>query len=140
MPIVGSDIDSQNDAIRDVMAKTGTKIEVSITKDQSLTIVVSGKREGVSNARSQILRALQTQASIEIEIPREHHRFILGRGGKKLQDLELATATRINIPRDSDIIRIVGTKEGIDRARHEMQVISDEQVFTLLINILDLIL
>lgn len=127
MPIVGSDIDSQNDAIRDVMAKTGTKIEVSITKDQSLTIVVSGKREGVSNARSQILRALQTQASIEIEIPREHHRFILGRGGKKLQDLELATATRINIPRDSDIIRIVGTKEGIDRARHEMQVISDEQ-------------
>lgn len=127
MPIVGSDIDAQNDAIRDVMAKTGTQIEVSITKDQSLTIVVSGKRDGVSNARGQILRALQTQASIEIEIPREHHRFILGRGGKKLQDLELATATRINIPRDSDIIRIVGTKEGIDRARHEMQVISDEQ-------------
>jgi len=127
MPIVGSDIDAQNDAIRDVMAKTGTQIEVSITKDQSLTIVVSGKRDAVSSARGQILRALQTQASIEIEIPREHHRFILGRGGKKLQDLELATATRINIPRDSDIIRIVGTKEGIDRARHEMQVVSDEQ-------------
>jgi len=47
--------------------------------------------------------------------------------GKKLQDLELLTHTRITIPRDSDIVRIVGTKEGIDRAKHEMQLVSDEQ-------------
>ena len=46
-----------------------------------------------------------------------------------LQQLELQTATKITMPRDgSDIIKIVGTKEGVDSARHEIQVISDEQV------------
>lgn len=126
MPVIGEGL-RQNEAIQDVMKKTGTQIEVSVTKDQSLTIMVSGKRDAVAIARSQILRSLQSQGSMEIEIPKEHHRFILGKGGKRLQDLELLTATKINIPRDSDIIRIVGSKEGMDRARHEMQIVSDEQ-------------
>ena len=53
--------------------------------------------------------------------------FILGKGGKKLQELELLTQTKITIPKDSEFIRIVGTKEGIDRAKHEIQLVSDEQ-------------
>jgi len=125
-PIVG-DADRQNDLIRDVMQRTSTTIEVSVTKDQCLTIMVSGKREATAHARRIITAGLQTQASIEMIIPKEHHRFLLGKGGKKLQDLELLTQTKITIPRDSEIIRIVGTKEGIDRARHEMQLVSDEQ-------------
>lgn len=36
-------MDKQNAAIRDVMSKTGTTIEVSNAKDQSLTILVTGK-------------------------------------------------------------------------------------------------
>lgn len=107
--------------------KTGTTIEVSVTKDQCLTVMISGKREATIEARRLVVGGLQTQASIEMVIPKEHHRYILGKGGKKLQDLELTSQTRITIPRDSEIIRIVGTKEGIDRAKHEMQLISDEQ-------------
>lgn len=69
------------------------------------------------------------QATVELSIPRDHHRFILGKGGKTLQQLELNTATKITIPRDgSDIIKIVGTKEGVDQAKHEIQVTSDEKV------------
>jgi rRNA processing protein Krr1/Pno1 len=71
------------------------------------------------------------QASQEVKIPKEHHRFILGPKGKRLSELELATATKISIPRldeASDTITISGTKEGIERARHEIQLISDEQV------------
>ena len=46
-----------------------------------------------------------------------------------MQQLELQTATKITMPRDgSDTIKIVGTKEGVDSARHEIQIISDEQV------------
>lgn len=125
-PIVG-DADRQNNIILEVMQKTSTKIEVNVTKDQGLTIMVSGKRDATAQARRLILTGLQTQASIEMVIPKDHHKFILGKGGKKLQELELASATKITIPRDSEIIRIVGTKEGIDRAKHEMQLISDEQ-------------
>lgn len=122
------DAERQNDAILNIMQKTGTTIEVSVTKDQCLTVMISGKREATAEARRFVVSNLQTQASIEMVIPKDHHRFILGKGGKKLQELELTSQTRIAIPRDSEIIRIVGTKEGIDRAKHEMQLISDEQV------------
>jgi len=72
---------------------------------------------------------VQTQAVVRI--PKEHHRFVLGPKGKRLNELELATATKISVPRPNDSsldITISGTRDGIDRARHEIQLISDEQV------------
>lgn len=48
-----------------------------------------------------------------------------------MKDLEQKTATKINVPGvqdQSDIITITGTKEGIEKAEHEIRVISDEQV------------
>lgn len=71
------------------------------------------------------------QASDTVKIPREYHRFILGKNGHKLHQLEYETATKITIPRAEekfDGIKIVGPKEGIERARHEIQIIADEQV------------
>lgn len=66
-----------------------------------------------------------------MNIPKEHHRIILGKAGSRLQKLELETATKISIPRSeekSNDITIVGTQEGVHKARHEIQLISDEQV------------
>ncbi|XP_053378526.1 vigilin-like [Mercenaria mercenaria] len=120
----------QAEICKDIMAKTGVTIEMSLSKDQTLTVVVTGKEEQVKKARREVMTKLQTQASGSIRIPREHHRFILGAKGKKLQDLELTTATKITIPRTdepSDAIKIYGTKEGIDKAMHEIQIISDIQ-------------
>ena len=74
------------------------------------------------------------QASISLVIPREYHRFILGKSGKRLQELELATATKVYLPRPDDKsanpneVKIVGAKEGIDKARHEIEAIHEEQV------------
>ena len=54
----------------------------------------------------------------------------MGRGGSKLQELEVKTATKIQIPKAgeaSDKITVSGPKEGIDKALHEIQIISDEQ-------------
>jgi predicted PilT family ATPase len=71
------------------------------------------------------------KASATVAIPKEHHRFVIGKNGEKLQDLELKTATKIQIPRPDDPsnqIKITGTKEGIEKARHEVLLISAEQV------------
>jgi len=41
------------------------------------------------------------------------------------------TATKISVPRpneDSNVITIVGPREGIEKAEHEIRLISDEQV------------
>uniref|UniRef100_A0A4W2I0Y7 Vigilin n=1 Tax=Bos indicus x Bos taurus TaxID=30522 RepID=A0A4W2I0Y7_BOBOX len=99
-------------------------------EDQGLSIMVSGKLDAVMKARKDIVARLQTQASATVAIPKEHHRFVIGKNGEKLQDLELKTATKIQIPRPDDAsnqIRITGTKEGIEKARHEVLLISAEQ-------------
>ncbi len=65
-------------------------------------------------------------------IPKEHHRFVIGKSGEKLQELELKTATKIQIPRPEDpsnLIKISGTKEGLEKAKHEILLISAEQVW-----------
>lgn len=114
----------------DIMAKTGVAIEMSLAKDQSLTMVITGKEEAVMRARKMVVQQLQTQARHHMEIPKEHHRFLLGPKGKKLMDLELSTATKITVPRaeeNSNTVIIVGSREGLEKARHEIQLISDEQ-------------
>lgn len=115
---------------KDIMQKTGVSIEISLAKDESMTVVINGRSDAVMKARREVVSKLQTQASVTVKIPREHHRFILGKSGKKLQDLELNTATKISIPRSEenmDYIKISGTKDGIDKARHEIECISEEQ-------------
>ncbi|XP_028650653.1 high density lipoprotein binding protein a isoform X2 [Erpetoichthys calabaricus] len=114
----------------DIMHKTGAHLELSLAKDQGLSIMVSGKLEAVMKARKEIVSRLQTQASATVAIPKEHHRFVIGKHGEKLQELELKTATKIQIPRPDDSsnqIKISGTKEGIEKAKHEILLISAEQ-------------
>lgn len=113
-----------------IMKDTGAHIEISSGKDKSLTFLVTGKTSEVLDARRKILVHYQTQASKQINIPKEHHRWILGKKGERLRDIEKNTATKINVPNiaeDSDIITILGTKEGIEKAEHEIRTTSDEQ-------------
>lgn len=44
-----------------IMKETGTVIEISVNKDQSLTFLVQGKPAAVSEARRRILQQFQTQ-------------------------------------------------------------------------------
>lgn len=48
----------------DIMYKTGAHLELSMAKDQGLSIMVSGKLEEVMRARKEIVSRLQTQVSI----------------------------------------------------------------------------
>lgn len=114
----------------DIARTTDTSIELCEAKDHSLTVLITGKRPKVEEARSLLVRRLQTQATREIAIPKEHHRVLIGKEGSKLRQLEQDTDCRIIIPgRDSpsDVIKIVGPREGIEKAVHEIQLVSDKQ-------------
>ncbi|XP_063359455.1 vigilin [Cydia amplana] len=109
---------------------TGAHIEISTSKDGSLTFLLTGKHSAVLDARRKILTHFQQQASKQISIPKEHHRWILGKQGQKLKDLEKVTATKISVPAigdSSEVVTITGTKEGIEKAEHEIRVCSEEQ-------------
>eukprot|EP00061_Rhincodon_typus_P015648 g43438.t1 len=45
----------------DIMQKTGAHIELSLAKDQGLSIMVTGKLDSVMKARKEIVARLQTQ-------------------------------------------------------------------------------
>lgn len=120
----------------DIMQSTGATIETSYAKDQSLTFVVigrylfvchlswvfifiefviTGKQDSVLEAKREILKRFQTQSSSSVDIPKEYHGFILGKGGVKLKELEKQTATKITIPKETESsgrIVVTGPKEG----------------------------
>lgn len=115
---------------KNIMKDTGAHIEISSGKDKSLTFLVTGRNNEVTEARRKILSHFQTQASKQILIPKEHHRWVLGKKGEHLRELERETATKINVPNiseESDVITISGTKEGIEKAEHTIRTLSDEQ-------------
>lgn len=114
----------------DITKRTGAHIEISSAKDLSLTFLVTGKSDAVAKARKLVLEKFQAQNRQTIKIPKEHHKFLLGKKGKKLQDLEINTSTKIQVPSQADpadTVTIVGTKDCIEKALHEIRVISDEQ-------------
>lgn len=113
----------------DIMLKTGTDITLTQSKDGTLTFLISGKQDATLQAKKMLANEFQAQTVLNIPIPKEHHRLILGKAGKKLNDLEQVTQTKIQIPKQdekSDVIRITGTREAIEKAAHEIQLISNE--------------
>ena len=115
---------------REVMEKTETTVDISISKDQTLTLVVMGKPENVNKAKKILLDKFQTRVTLELNIPKEHYKYILGKGGKSLQSLAEHTSTNIQVPKqddESETIKISGTVENVEKARLEIQLISDEK-------------
>ena len=125
--VVGEDADKK---LTIIQANCGAKIEMSSSEDSSLTFLITGRPDAVLRAKGEVLDVFQTQANATIHIPKEHHRFILGKDGMKLQELEENTATKIAIRKASSkdvAIVIVGAEEGIDKDLNDIQIISDEK-------------
>lgn len=108
----------------------GVKVEICCSKDLSLHIVLSGPEEKVNEAKSVIVKELQTEHDHKLRVPKEQHKFLIGKAGSVLRELQDKTNTAIQIPKldsQSDTITITGPKEGIEQAIHEIQIICDEQ-------------
>lgn len=113
-----------------IMKDTGANIEISSAKDMTLTFVITGKHTEVAEARRKILIHFQQQSNKQISVPKEYHRFVLGKKGDRLKELEINTATKISLPNSSDeseLVTITGTREGIDKAEHEIRMIVQDQ-------------
>ncbi|KAH7714186.1 KH domain-containing protein [Aphelenchoides avenae] len=113
-----------------VSQATGTKIELCEAKDQSLTILITGKRSNVEDARARLVRELQTQANTEVVVPKDYHGMIIGKQGDRLRQLEQEFLCRIFMPgrdeKTNDTIRIVGPNEYIGLAARRIKEIADE--------------
>ena len=105
---------------------TGAKIELSEARDHSLTVLITGKKSQVDDARSRLLRELQTQMSREILVPKEYRGALIGKEGSNLRKLEQEFACKIQMPNrndSSDIIKIHGPPEFVNNAINRIQQI-----------------
>jgi rRNA processing protein Krr1/Pno1 len=121
---------AQRRVCQDIAAKTHVSIDLHVNKDRSLTVSISGKIDAVQEAKRLLSRELMIQSECKIEVPREFHRFILGKKGNNLHEIENRTGAKISVPRpeeQSDEIHIHGSKETLKMARDEILAIYHDQ-------------
>lgn len=116
--------------VKTVSAQTSTSIEISKSRDGSVTVMVTGKAANVSEAKVRLQKDLQTNATATISIPKEHHKNIIGKNRSKIEQIQKETGTQITIPpqgKNDDNIKVEGSKEGIEKAMFDLRRISDDQ-------------
>jgi polyribonucleotide nucleotidyltransferase len=75
-------------------------------------------------------RARPVQVEEGVRVPKDHHNFIIGKGGQTIKAIQNDTATRITIPNGdegSDIILIRGSRAGVERAKIEILELSEKK-------------
>jgi len=58
--------------------------------------------------------------SIDVDIPKEHHRFVVGKGAKVLKRIQDQTGAKISVPNADEqdgLIRVTGPQEAMDAAK-----------------------
>jgi hypothetical protein len=160
----------QNRICSEVCRVTDTQIEHNLSKDRTLTICISGKRDNVKEAKKLLLQKLQKQvcvlhnvpcaagpdlgsklesltelhsfliranplqclqASLDVQVPKNIHPFLIGKEGKIVKEIMDSTSTIVRIPKNddpSDLINVAGTAENIRAAIQKIQLIADEKV------------
>jgi rRNA processing protein Krr1/Pno1 len=119
-----------NRKCNEIANRLGVKVEISCSKDSSLHIVISGAEDKVIEARALIVKEIQEKIEKKINVPKEQHKYLIGKAGSVLKELQEKFCIRIQVPDlDSllDEISIFGPKDGIEQAIHEIQQICDEQ-------------
>ena len=119
-----------NRKCEDIATRLGVKVEICCSKDQSLHIVISGPEDKVVEAKAAIVREIQTESEHKIRVPKEQHKYLIGRAGAVLKELQEKSCVKIQVPKSdsgSELIFITGPKDGIEQAVHEIQLICDEQ-------------
>lgn len=105
--------------LKDIMQRTSTKIEITTTKDGSLSFCIIGKEWNLPVAKNLVMNEFQTGVTLTVSVPKSIHRRLLGQKGQRLMAIQDETLTKITIPRkeeESDIIKIFGLKSNAEAA------------------------
>jgi polyribonucleotide nucleotidyltransferase len=126
-PAFGGKETRQAQALQRCTRETGAKVEASTSRDGTLSLIIKGKRDAVVKAKTMLSRELQKEASVSFNIPQEHHRLIIGKGGSTLKDIQEKTGTFIKLNKGEDEIRINGAAASCRQAQAIIQKMSDEE-------------
>ncbi|XP_022667646.1 vigilin-like isoform X2 [Varroa destructor] len=110
--------------LESIRQQTGAKIRVpSLTVKEDQKITIAGEKDAVAKAKEMIANLYkECKANIKdtsIQVPKEQHKYILGRGGQTLQDMFEKTGVWIEVPpqeSDSQTITLFGETNKLGKA------------------------
>lgn len=92
---------------------------------------MTGKQANVAEAKKKVMAQMTQQGSISVFIPKDHHRFVLGKGAERLKEIEKATGAKIRVPKSDEPaetpITITGAKEAMAACKAKIEKISQDQ-------------
>ncbi|KAK3295169.1 uncharacterized protein B0H64DRAFT_358571 [Chaetomium fimeti] len=119
LPLITDDDDTTADA------HSWNVVDQSSTEEGDIPWVIRGSPENIEKAKKAIQSALD-QASNQNAIgylvlpDPKTYRFVIGQGGSKVNSIRKQSGCKITVPRDQtqgDAIEVVGTKEGVEKAK-----------------------
>merc|ERR1719369_412974 len=120
--------------IRRIRDETDTKIDLPDSGSDSDMITITGKKENVNKAVSQVQQIQSEMANIttkEIKIPAKIHNTVIGAGGKLIQSImNECGGVAIKFPEansGSDKVTIRGPGDDVEKAMKKLQELSDEK-------------
>lgn len=122
----------QGTKLRALEEATGTRIRIPGPNDDDDKIKIEGPKEGVNQARSEIMKIARTQGergNERLDIPKEYHPFIRGRKDEIIANCGGADV-RINVPptdKDEISISINGDKKGVILAKALVEAIYNKK-------------
>lgn len=69
----------------EIAATLGVKVEMCMSRDQTLHINISGNEEKVLEAKRGIINELKVEVESKMKIPKEQHKFLIGKSGAILK-------------------------------------------------------
>uniref|UniRef100_A0AC35UDM8 Vigilin n=1 Tax=Rhabditophanes sp. KR3021 TaxID=114890 RepID=A0AC35UDM8_9BILA len=126
----GSALPEQHKKCKEIAKKSGCSIDISESRDGTLSIMITGKQQNIASAEQMLNRELTAQIVREITIPREHFGGIIGKEGSNLKKLQEDFNCTINMPsKDSDhnTIKITGATTGADALARKLMDMSHER-------------
>jgi len=99
-----------------------TVVQNRSTEEGDIAWVLRGSAENVAKGKKAIFDALEqaqksdTTGFLSLSDPKTY-RFVIGPGGSKVNAIRKQSGCKINVPRDHEPIEVVGTKDGIEKAK-----------------------
>lgn len=92
------------------------------TRRKSDIILITGKKENCDSAQNALMALIPI--TIEVEVPFELHRFIIGQKGREVREMMDRYDVSITVPpanASSDVIKITGSKESVENAKRAIE-------------------
>ncbi|XP_068144217.1 LOW QUALITY PROTEIN: vigilin [Drosophila tropicalis] len=108
-------IGPKGSTIAEILLLTGVSVEMPPNDSTSETITLRGPQVALGNALTVVYQKANSVKSVEIDAPHWIHKYVIGRKGANMKQLE-ENCPNVNVNCLEDLIKLEGDPENVDKA------------------------